>query len=163
MTLREKIQFMQGDIKILQGMLPIAIRYNSKPYPFGGIKRLNIPANKFVDGPRGVVMGLSTCFPVSMARGASFDINLEERIGKVIGIEGRTQGADFFGGVCINLLRHPAWGRAQETYGEDPFHLGEMGAALTRGVQSQGFCSMCKTLCSQQYGKHAVQSRCIGR
>ena len=35
----------------------------------------------------------------------------------------------------MNLLRHPAWGRAQETYGEDPHHVGEMGAALARGVQ----------------------------
>ena len=33
------------------------------------------------------------------------------------------------------MLRHPAWGRAQETFGEDPFHLGEMGAALVRGAQ----------------------------
>ena len=32
--------------------------------------------------------------------------------------------------VCVNMLRHPAWGRAQETYGEDPHHVGEMGAAL---------------------------------
>jgi beta-glucosidase len=44
-------------------------------------------------------------------------------------------GADLYGGVCVNVLRHPAWGRAQETYGEDPFHVGELGAALTRGVQ----------------------------
>ena len=44
-------------------------------------------------------------------------------------------GADLYGGVCVNVLRHPAWGRAQETYGEDPHHVGEMGAALTRGVQ----------------------------
>jgi beta-glucosidase len=33
------------------------------------------------------------------------------------------------------VLRHPAWGRAQETYGEDPFLVGELGAALTRGLQ----------------------------
>ncbi len=77
----------------------------------------------------------STCFPVSMARGASWDVDLEERIGDAIGVEACSQGANFFGGVCINLLRHPAWGRAQETYGEDPHHLGEMGAALVRGVQ----------------------------
>ena len=44
-------------------------------------------------------------------------------------------GGNHFGGVCINLLRHPAWGRAQETYGEDPHHLGALGAALVRGVQ----------------------------
>lgn len=39
------------------------------------------------------------------------------------------------GAVCINLLRHPAWGRAQESYGEDSYHLGEMGVALTHGIQ----------------------------
>jgi beta-glucosidase len=81
------------------------------------------------------VMYNSTCFPVSMACGASWDVALEERIGDAIGVEARSQGASFFGGVGINLLRHPAWGRAQETYGEDPYHLGEMGAALVRGVQ----------------------------
>jgi beta-glucosidase len=70
-----------------------------------------------------------------MARGASFDPGLEERIGDAIGREIRAVGATFYGGVCVNLLRHPAWGRAQETYGEDPFHVGEMGAALARGVQ----------------------------
>jgi beta-glucosidase len=37
--------------------------------------------------------------------------------------------------VCVNLLRHPGWGRAQETYGEDPVHVGAMGAACTRGLQ----------------------------
>ncbi|HUJ75705.1 MAG TPA: glycoside hydrolase family 3 N-terminal domain-containing protein, partial [bacterium] len=101
----------------------------------GVIARLGIPGIRFVDGPRGVVMKGATTFPVSMARGASWDAALEERIGDVIGRELRAHGGTLFGGVCINLLRHPAWGRAQETYGEDPYHLGEMGAALTRGVQ----------------------------
>ena len=70
-----------------------------------------------------------------MARGATFDPELEERIGEVIGRELRAVGADLFGGICVNVLRHPAWGRAQETYGEDPHLVGEMGAALCRGVQ----------------------------
>ncbi|MBN2156679.1 MAG: glycoside hydrolase family 3 C-terminal domain-containing protein [Candidatus Lokiarchaeota archaeon] len=135
LELEEKTRFMQGDLKFLQGIISMGIRYNAKPLPVGKIPRLGIPAFKFTDGPRGIVMGSSTCFPVSIARGATFDVDLEERIGNAIGIEGRTQGADFFGGVCINLLRHPAWGRAQETYGEDPYHLGEMGSALTRGIQ----------------------------
>jgi beta-glucosidase len=47
----------------------------------------------------------------------------------------KRKGANFFGGVCINVLRHPAWGRAQETYGEDPFHLGAFGVALIKGTQ----------------------------
>ena len=81
------------------------------------------------------MVGNATCFPVTMARGATWDVDLEERIGEAIGRELRAVGADLYGGVCVNVLRHPAWGRAQETYGEDPHHLGEMGAALTRGAQ----------------------------
>jgi len=70
-----------------------------------------------------------------MARGASFDIELEERVGEAIGKEVRVQGGNYYGGVCVNLLRHPAGGRAQETFGEDPFHVGQMGSAVARGVQ----------------------------
>jgi beta-glucosidase len=110
--------------------------YCARLYAIGaGNERLAIPALRFNDGPRGIAMGRSTCFPVPMARGATFDLDLERRIGDAIGRELRAHGGNLFGGVCINLLRHPAWGRAQETYGEDPFLLGEMGAALTQGVQ----------------------------
>jgi beta-glucosidase len=79
-----------------------------------------------------------------MARGASWDIMLEERIGEVIGKESRAHGANLFGGVCINLLRHPGWGRAQETYGEDSYHIGEFGAALVRGVQKHNVMATAK-------------------
>ncbi len=85
--------------------------------------------------PRGVVCGQSTSFPVTMARGATFDVDLEERIGEAIAKEIRAHGGNLFGGVCINLPYNPGWGRSQETYGEDSFHLGIMGSALVRGVQ----------------------------
>jgi len=135
MSLPDKVAQMSGDSSLLAGTLDLMRAYNYHPIPAGENLRLSIPGIRFSDGPRGVVMYHSTCFPVSMARGASWDPELEERVGDAIGVEARSQGANFFGGVCINLLRHPAWGRAQETYGEDPFHLGEMGAALVRGVQ----------------------------
>jgi len=135
MSLYEKAFQMSGDIPLIPGLIKMGIRYNSIPLPAGKDKKLDIEGILFSDGPRGIVLNSSTCFPVSMARGASWDVQLEERIGNAIGIEGRAQGANFYGGVCINVLRHPAWGRAQETYGEDSFHLGEMGAALVRGVQ----------------------------
>jgi len=51
-----------------------------------------------------------------------------------MGIECRNVGANFCSSVCINVLRHPGWGRAQETYGEDPHHVGIMGAARPRGL-----------------------------
>ncbi len=135
MTLEQKVNQMSADYT--PGIIQFVYdRYNSEPYYAGEDKELNIPAVKFTDGPTGVVLGYhSTAFPVSMARASTFDPELEEKVGHVIGIEARSGGANFFAGVCINLLRHPGWGRAQETYGEDPCLLGNMGAALTKGVQ----------------------------
>ena len=136
LTLDEKIQVMSGDTPFWPGLHEMfAGGYGDHPWVAGAVPRLGIPGIRFVDGPRGVMLAGATTFPVSMARGAAFDPELEERVGEVIGREIRAMGGNFFGGVCINLLRHPAWGRAQETYGEDPYHLGECGAALVRGVQ----------------------------
>ena len=136
MTLKEKVWMLNGNWDPMDGFIKYQNMYNPVPIETNGCPRLGVSPIGFSDGPRGVVMGHSTCFPVSMARGASFDPDLEKRIGDVIGKEARAQGANYFGGVCINLLRHPAWGRSQETYGEDPFLLGEMGKALTEGVQA---------------------------
>lgn len=110
--------------------------WGARPYRAGsGVERLAIPPLLFTDGPRGVTRGSSTCFPCTMGRGATFDADLERRIGEAMGAEARAQGCTLSGAVCINLLRHPAWGRAQETYGEDPWHLGVMGAAMGTGIQ----------------------------
>lgn len=130
MTLNEKVHFMGGGCTLSELM-----HYGSAAYRAGGCERLGVPSLQFTDGPRGVMLNASTCFPVTIARGATWDAEFEERVGSVIGIEARSQGANLAGSVCINLLRHPAWGRAQETYGEDPHLLGVMGAALTRGIQ----------------------------
>ncbi len=135
MSLKEKVQQMSGDTPLAAGASWLLTGYNKRPIPGGENQRLSIPAIQFSDGPRGVAMNHSTCFPVSMARGASWDTELEERVGDAMGVEARCGGANLLGNVCINVLRHPAWGRAQETYGEDPYHLGEMGAASVRGVQ----------------------------
>jgi beta-glucosidase len=134
LTLEEKLKLLAGDLPPLE-IVRMGRRYNELPYDAAAVPRLGIGGIHFTDGPRGVVLGRSTAFPVAMARGATFDPELEERIGDAIGVEARAQGANLFAGVCINLLRHPAWGRAQETYGEDPHLLGEMGAALVRGSQ----------------------------
>jgi beta-glucosidase len=136
MTLKEKVWLLNGNWDMIVNQIKYKNAYNPVPIATNGLKRLGISPIKFTDGPRGVVMGHSTCFPVSMARGASFDRALEKRVGDAIGKEARAQGANFFGGVCVNLLRHPAWGRAQETYGEDPYHVGEMGKNLAQGVQA---------------------------
>ncbi len=135
-TLEEKIGMMSGKGFFQQYKEDGGV-WGARPYRAGsGIERLGVPPLYFTDGPRGVARGNSTCFPCSMARGASFDVDLEHRIGQAMGIEIRAHDCTLSGAVCINLLRHPAWGRAQETYGEDPYLLGEMAAALGTGIQT---------------------------
>ncbi|MGO3797094.1 MAG: beta-glucosidase [Pauljensenia sp.] len=137
LTPEERLGLLDGDEEFWPGMRDMLRNgYNNVPIVHGAVPRVGIPGLRFSDGPRGVVMGHSTAFPVSMARGATWDPSLEEEVGRAIGAEVAAQGGNFFAGVCINLLRHPAWGRAQETYGDDPLVLGEFGAALTRGVRA---------------------------
>ncbi len=153
LTQDEKIKMMSGDPPFWLGMADmLGGGYADHPWVAGAVPRLGIPGVRFADGPRGVIMDGGTTFPVSMGRGATFDPDLEERIGDVIGRELRAMGGNFFGGVCINLLRHPAWGRAQETYGEDPVHLGEFGAALVRGVQKHVMA------CAKHYALNSMEN-----
>ncbi len=153
LTLDEKIRFMSGSIMNARYFIRDRFKYNYRPWIAGGSKRFGVPQVKFCDGPRGVVSGRSTCFPTAMGRGAAWDTGLEERVGEAIGKEIRAHGGNYFGGVCINLLRHPAWGRAQETFGEDPHHLGEMGAALVRGVQRQNVMA-----CIKHYAANSIEN-----
>jgi beta-glucosidase len=92
---------------------------------------------KFRDGPRGVRLesGTATCFPVPVARGATWDLDVERRVGAAIAAETRGLGHNFLLAPTINTLRHPGWGRGQETYGEDPWFLGRMGIASVLGIQ----------------------------
>lgn len=144
LTLEQKVSLMSGNISI-EDMMKLVQEmseenhYNVTPYEAGGMKEEKIPSMKFVDGPRGVVCGngQATCFPVSMGRGATFDIELEEKIGEAIATEVKAFGGNTFAGVCINLPYHPGWGRSQETYGEESFHIGRMGSALVKGVQNR--------------------------
>jgi beta-glucosidase len=134
MTLDEKIYQMSGDESWI-GLADMLLQYNHRPFPAGENKRLGIPPIKFTDGPRGLCLDHSTCFPVAMARGGTWDTELQERVGDTVGYEARAQGADYYGGVCINVPRHPGWGRSQETFGDDPHHLGAMAVAMINGVQ----------------------------
>ena len=141
MTLSEKIQQLYGEPK--SSLVKLAGQFLiMKQFPHiyvGRNERLGIPPFVLSDGPRGARLadsyGGATTFPVAMSRGASWDVGLESRVNDVIAKEIRASGANMAATPCINLLRHPGWGRAQETYGEDPWLLGEFGVAATRAIQ----------------------------
>lgn len=171
LTLKEKISLLSGSQKKedVRGAIQkkIKMHYNEIPYHAGGIQEKEIPAMYFADGTRGIVCGRGdfSCFPVACMRGASFDPELEELVGEVIGEEAIEAGANLFGGVCVNLPYHPGWGRAQEVYGEDTFLLGEMGAALVRGVQKTGVIACIKHFAfnSMENSRFKVSVECSKR
>ncbi len=102
-----------------------------------GVPALGIPGLAMIDGPRGVSAGAgnATAFPVGMARGATWDPDLERRVGAAMGREARAKTSSVLLAPTMNILRHPRWGRAQETYGEDTVLIGRMASAFVQGVQ----------------------------
>lgn len=129
MTLEEKVDQMAGTT-------PIQGEYGIELWNVPGVPRLGVPPFKASDGPRGVGVGEGrTVFPVAMARGASWDPELERLVGETMGRELAAVGGNILLAPAMNNLRHPSWGRSQETYGEDVHHLSEMAVAAVRGIQ----------------------------
>ncbi|MFO0610531.1 MAG: glycoside hydrolase family 3 N-terminal domain-containing protein [Polyangiales bacterium] len=112
-----------------------------------GLDGRGVPGFRMTDGPRGVsalTTRTATVWPVPMMRGATWDPSLERRVGEALAVEARSVGADVLLAPTMNLLRHPRWGRAQETYSEDTHHLGAMAAAFIEGAQSRGVLATAK-------------------
>lgn len=150
MTLNEKIEMMSGHSTLLNSF--VGGNYNLVPYHFAGCPRLGIENLAFCDGPRGVVSGQSTCFPVTMARGATFNRELEREVGKAIGKEVIGNGGNYFGGVCMNVPYNPGAGRSQECYGEDSYLMGEMAVSLMEGVQEENVMA-----CAKHYAFNSME------
>ena len=130
----EILWLLDGDVGVVPGLLAMSRRYGAVPFVAGRLDRLGVPGLRFTDGPRGITAGNSTSFPVPLARAASWDVDLERRIGVAVGMEASAHGANLFAGICVNLAPAPGWGRSQESYGEDPILLGAFGAALSEGA-----------------------------
>ncbi len=77
----------------------------------------------------------ATAFPAPSVRAASWDMDLERRVGEAAGDETAASMNNMLLAPCMNIIRHPYWGRTQETYGEDTYHIGRMASAYTVGLQ----------------------------
>src|SRR5260370_8814560 len=87
-----------------------------------GYERLGLPALKMADGPVGVRnYGPSTAYPVGIALAASWDPELVNRVGTMIGQEARARGVHFMLGPGVNIYRAPMAGTHFEYDREDPF------------------------------------------
>ena len=113
-----------------------------------GIPRLGIPETCVADGPAGIHIDTkrkndpndysATGFPVGTCLASTWNTELVRQVGEAMGNETLEFGVDVILGPGMNLHRNPLCGRNFEYYSEDPFVTGAIGAAIVKGIQSQG-------------------------
>lgn len=131
MTLSEKLS-------LIHGTEEDPATYQGQAGYISGIPRLGIPGLRFADGPPGALTRHPAQAPTAtMGVAATFSRKMAEANGEVIGREDRALGIDVSLQPFINIDRDLEYGRGYNTFGEDPFLTGEIGAAEVRGIQSQ--------------------------
>lgn len=142
------------------------------------IERLGIPPVQLTDGPNGArgatlpssISGpqdemTSVCMPCGTALGATWDVELLDRVGSVIGAEARMKHCRVLLAPTVNLHRSPLGGRNFESYSEDPLLSGRLGAAFVRGAQRHGVACTVKHFAGNESeeGRMVVDSIIDGR
>lgn len=138
-------------------------------YQSPAIERLGIPAyNWWNEALHGVARaGLSTVFPQSIGLAATFNKEVLRQVGQVIGEEGRIKNRIYrseddrsiYKGLTywspnINIVRDPRWGRAHESYGEDPCLNAAMGTEFVKGIQGDGE-GLQAAACAKHFAVHS--------
>lgn len=99
--------------------------------------RLGIPILMHEEALHGYVARGATSFPQSIALASTWDPELVEQCFSVAAREMRARGALLALAPVVDVARDPRWGRIEETYGEDPHLVAEMGLAAIRGFQGE--------------------------
>jgi beta-glucosidase len=177
MTTTESVPFRDPELPLdarvadLLGRLTVEEKVGQMLHDAQAIERLGIPAyNYWNEALHGVARnGRATVFPQAILMAASWDTGLIQRVADAIADEGRAkyhaairkhgysqqyQGLTFWS-PNINIFRDPRWGRGQETWGEDPFLTGEMGAAFVRGLQGDDPRYLKTAACAKHFAVHS--------
>ena len=104
--------------------------------------RLGIPLLFCEETPHGHMAVGTTVFPTGIAQASTWNPQLLEQMGEVMGKEVRLQGAQIGYGPVLDIARDPRWSRVEETMGEDPYLAGVLGAAIVKGMRKH----VCATL-----------------
>ncbi len=99
--------------------------------------RLGIPTLFHEEGLHGYAARGATSFPQAIALASTWDPELLTRVFTVAGREIRARGVQLVLAPVVDVARDPRWGRIEETYGEDPYLVGELGVAAVRGFQGE--------------------------
>ena len=100
--------------------------------------RLGIPIMFHEEGLHGYVAVGATSFPQAIALASSWDPALVRAVNAVTAREMRARGVTEGLTPVVDVARDPRWGRIEETFGEDPYLVGELGVAAVEGLQGEG-------------------------
>jgi beta-glucosidase len=100
--------------------------------------RLGIPIMFHEEGLHGYVAPGATSFPQAIALASSWDPDLLRAVNAVTAREMRARGVTQALTPVVDVARDPRWGRIEETFGEDPYLVGELGVAAVEGLQGLG-------------------------
>ncbi len=100
--------------------------------------RLGIPMLLHEEGLHGYAALGATSFPQAMALASSWDLDLVRSVNEVTAREIRARGVSLVLSPVVDVARDARWGRIEETFGEDPFLVSELGVASVEGLQGRG-------------------------
>lgn len=100
--------------------------------------RLGIPVDFTNEGIRGLCHDRATYFPAQCGQGATWNKNLIARIGQVEAREAVALGYTNIYSPILDIAQDPRWGRVVESYGEDPYLVGQLGKQMILALQSHG-------------------------
>src|SRR6195952_4076209 len=100
--------------------------------------RLRVPALLHEECLTGFTTYGATVYPAAIAWGATWDPDLVRRMAATIGRDMAALGVHQGRSPVLDVVRDYRWGRVEETIGEDPFLVGQLGTAYVQGLQSAG-------------------------
>ena len=106
--------------------------------------RMKIPPIFGIDAIHGhSLLNGAVIFPSQLACACSWNPDLVEKMGKVTAREVNADGLDWVFSPVLCIGRDTRWGRVDETFGEDPYLVGTMGAAIVKGYEEDGLIAAC--------------------
>lgn len=106
--------------------------------------RLGIPILTSAEGIQGIIQNNCTLFPHALAQGSTFNPALVRRMTEAAGEEAKAIGIHQILSPVLDIARELRWGRIEETFGEDPYLISEMGIAFVKGYQKYAITCMPK-------------------
>jgi len=100
--------------------------------------RLGIPVLFHEESLHGLAARDATSFPQAIGLASTWDPDFVREVNALIASEVRARGVHLVLSPVVDVARDPRWGRIEETFGEDPFLVGEMGVAAVEGLQGAG-------------------------